>query len=151
MQTTQSKRDFLRAASIAAVAAVIAPRMASATPSEVAEEIRKLYGDRSFASGRIKLDAPQIAENGLMVPIGVEVESPMTPQDYVKSVHVFAEGNPAPGVVSYRFMPEAGRAAATMRMRLAQTQNIVVLAEMSNGEIFSARQQITVTVGGCGG
>ncbi len=125
--------------------------MASATAADVASEIKKLYGDRQIASGRIKLDVPQIAETGLVVPIGVEVDSPMTANDYVKSVHVFAEKNPLPGVITYRFTPEAGKAAASTRMRLAETQDIVVVAEMSGGQLFSTRSEVKVTIGGCGG
>ena len=151
MQTQHSKREFLRTAGIAAVAAVIAPRMAFASAADVAAEIKKLYGDKTPTAGRIKLDVPQIAENGLVVPINVEVESPMTASDFVKSVHVYAEGNPLPGVVSYKFTPEAGKASASARMRLAETQHIVVVAEMSNGQLFSARQEVKVTIGGCGG
>lgn len=151
MQNEQSKRQFIRMAGIAAVAAIIAPRMAFASASDVAAEIKKLYGDKTPASGRIKLDVPQIAENGLVVPINIDVESPMTAADYVKSVHVFAEGNPQPGVVTYRFTPECGKASASTRMRLAQTQDIVVVAEMSNGQLFSTRQEVKVTIGGCGG
>jgi sulfur-oxidizing protein SoxY len=151
MQTPASKRQFLRTAGIAAVAAVIAPRMAFATAADVASEIKKLYGDRQIASGRIKLDVPQIAETGLVVPIIVEVDSPMTANDYVKSVHVFAEKNPLPGVITYRFTPEAGKAAASTRMRLAETQDIVVVAEMSSGQLFSTRSEVKVTIGGCGG
>lgn len=151
MHTQASKRHFLRTAGIAAVAAIIAPRMAFASAADVATEIKKLYGDKKLDSGRIKLDVPQIAENGLVVPINVEVESPMTAADYVKSVHVFAEGNPLPGVISYTFTPEAGKAAASTRMRLAQTQDIVVVAEMSTGQLYSTRAEVKVTIGGCGG
>ena len=75
----------------------------------------------------------------------------MTDKDYVKSVHVFADGNPLPGVVSYRFTPSSGKAAASTRMRLAQTQNIIAIAEMSNGNLHSTKSNIKVTIGGCGG
>ncbi|MFN3892705.1 MAG: thiosulfate oxidation carrier protein SoxY [Beijerinckiaceae bacterium] len=151
MQIEQSKRQFLRTAGIAAIAAVIAPRLASASPAEVAAEIKKLYGDKKLEAGRIKLDVPQIAENGLVVPINVEVESPMSATDFVKSVHVYAEKNPLPHVVSYRFTPESGKAAASTRMRLAETQDIVVVAEMSNGQLFTTKSEVKVTIGGCGG
>ena len=151
MQIEHSKRQFLRTAGIAAAAAVIAPRMAFASPTEVAAEIKKLYGDKKMDSGRIKLDVPQIAENGLVVPINVEVESPMSATDYVKSVHVYAERNPLPSVVTYRFTPEAGKASASTRMRLAETQDIVVVAEMSNGQLFTTKSEVKVTIGGCGG
>ena len=71
--------------------------------------------------------------------------------DYVKAVHVFAEGNPQPGVVSYQFTPACGKASAATRMRLAQTQDIICVAEMSNGALHTAKANIKVTIGGCGG
>ncbi len=64
--------------------------------------------------GKIKLDIPEIAENGFFVPINIEVDSPMTPDDYVRTLHVFSDGNPFPNVFSYRFTPESGRAAASI-------------------------------------
>jgi sulfur-oxidizing protein SoxY len=146
-----TRREALSLAAIAGLAAILAPKMSFADEGAVAAEIKKLFGDRKIESGKIKLDVPEIAENGLVVPINVEVESPMTDKDYVKSVHVFADGNPLPGVVSYRFTPSSGKAAASTRMRLAQTQNIIAIAEMSNGNLHSTKSNIKVTIGGCGG
>lgn len=146
-----SRRQFLATGGIAALAAALAPRMAFADEKAVAEEIRKAFGDKPQAAGRIKLDVPQIAENGLVVPINIDVESPMTADDFVKAVHVFADGNPLPRVVTYRFAPECGKASASTRMRLAQTQNVICIAEMSNGALFAARTEVKVTIGGCGG
>lgn len=146
-----TRREVLSCAAIAGLAVVLAPRMAFADPAAVAAEIKKLYGDKTPDSGKIKLDVPEIAENGLVVPVNVEVESPMIESDYVKSVHVFAEGNPLPGVVSYRFTPACGKASASTRMRLAETQNIVCIAEMSNGKLHMAKANVKVTIGGCGG
>jgi len=138
-------------AAVAGFATMLAPRLALADVKAVEDEIKKLYGDKKIDSGKIKLDVPQIAENGLVVPITVEVESPMTDADFVKAVHVFADGNPLPGIASFRFSPECGKANASARMRLAQTQNIVCVAEMSNGALFSAKAEVKVTIGGCGG
>lgn len=149
--STLSRRDAVKAAAWALAAAAIAPRLAFADEKTVAAEIKKLYGDKPMASGKIKLDVPEIAENGLVVPINIEVESPMTDADYVKAVHVFAEGNPLPGVVSYQFTPACGKASAATRMRLAQTQDIICIAEMSNGALHTAKANIKVTIGGCGG
>ena len=146
-----TRRETLTWAAIAGLAAVLAPRLSFATEQMVAAEIKKLYGDKTFESGKIKLDVPEIAENGLVVPINVDVESPMTDADYVKSVHVFAEGNPLPGVVSYTFTPACGKASASTRMRLAETQNIICIAEMSNGKLHMAKANVKVTIGGCGG
>lgn len=146
-----TRRETLSMAAITGLAAFLAPKLSFADPSAVAAEIKKLYGDKTFDSGKIKLDVPEIAENGLVVPINVDVESPMTDADYVTSVHVFAEGNPLPGVVSYRFTSACGRAAASTRMRLAETQNIICIAEMSNGKLYMAKANVKVTIGGCGG
>lgn len=146
-----TRRETLALGGIAALAAFLAPGMAMADQQGVAAEIKKLYGDKKFDSSKVKLDVPEIAENGLVVPINVEVESPMTEQDYVKAVHVFAEGNPLPGVVSYRFTPACGKASASTRMRLAQTQDIICIAEMSNGSLYTAKANVKVTIGGCGG
>ena len=147
----KTRRETLTLAAIAGLAALLAPRMAVADEPTVAAEIKKLYGDKKFESGKVKLDVPEIAENGLVVPINVDVESPMTEGDYVKAVHVFADGNPLPGVVSYRFTPACGKASASTRMRLSQTQNIVCIAEMSNGALHSVKSNVKVTIGGCGG
>jgi sulfur-oxidizing protein SoxY len=146
-----TRRETLALAAIASLAAFLAPKMAMADEPAVAAEIKKLYGDKKFDSGKIKLDVPEIAENGLVVPVNVEVESPMTEQDYVKAVHVFADGNPLPDVVSYRFTPACGKAAASTRVRLAQTENLICIAEMSNGNLYMAKANVKVTIGGCGG
>ena len=146
-----SRRDMMRLASAGAAALLVAPSTALATPEQVAAEIKKLFGDKKVTEGKIKLDLPSIAENGLVVPLGFEVESPMTEKDYVKSIAFFAEGNPSPGIAMFHFSPMSPKAAGAIRIRLAQTQNIVAVAEMSNGEVFTARKEVKVTIGGCGG
>ena len=147
----RNRRQVLALAAIGAAAMLLRPSASMAGPEQVAAEIKKLIGDKKLAEGMIKLDLPSIAENGLVVPLSFEVESPMTDKDYVKSVHVFAEGNPNPQVASFRFTPMSPKAAAAIRIRLAQTQNIIVVAEMSSGEIFTAKKEVKVTIGGCGG
>ncbi|MGL4438646.1 MAG: thiosulfate oxidation carrier protein SoxY [Bosea sp. (in: a-proteobacteria)] len=146
-----TRRAALAAVGIAFVIAAIAPRLAVAKPSDVEAELKKLFADKTPVEGRIKLDLPAIAENGLVVPLGIEVESPMTEADFVKAVHIWADGNPQPGVVSFFFTAASGKAAASTRMRLAQTQNIIAVAEMSDGKLFTAKQEVKVTIGGCGG
>lgn len=145
-----SRRQILTGLATAPLLLVI-PNLAQATAAAVEAEIKKLYGDKTIGSGKIKLDVPQIAENGLVVPVTVEVESPMTEADYVKAIHVFADENPLPGVVTYRFTPASGKAVVSFRMRLARTQNIVCVAEMSNGSLHTTKSEVKVTIGGCGG
>lgn len=150
-KTDLSRRQMMAGATIAGFAALLAPRMAYASESQVADEMKKLFGDRKMLDGKIKLDVPQIAENGLVVPVNIDVESPMTETDYVKSVHIFADGNPLPGIASYKFSPACGKASAATRMRLSQTQNVICVAEMSNGTLHMAKAEVKVTIGGCGG
>lgn len=147
----RTRRDVLNLAIAGAAAAAIMPSVASATPAKVAEEIKKLYGDKKPTEGKIKLDLPSIAENGLVVPLNFEVESPMTEKDYIKAVHLFAEENPLPGLASFYFTPMSPKAAASIRIRLAKTQNIIAIAETSSGALYSAKREVKVTIGGCGG
>ena len=151
LDAAPSRRLVLTAAGVGALALALAPMMAVATPAAVEAELKKLLGDRKATEGKIKLDLPAIAENGLVVPLNVDVESPMTDADHVNAIHVFAEGNPLPGVVTFRFTPASGRASASTRIRLAATQDIVCIAEMSDGKVHMARQEVKVTIGGCGG
>ncbi|MBX3454522.1 thiosulfate oxidation carrier protein SoxY [Ferrovibrio sp.] len=138
-----------RSALLAGFAAILAPRMAFADAAAVSAALKQLYADKPMAAGRIKLDLPAIAENGMSVPLAVSVDSPMSEQDHVKTLHVFADGNPLPVVASYRFTPACGRAAIAIRMRLAQSQTIICVAEMSDGSLFTAKAAVSVTVGGC--
>lgn len=150
-KSVPTRREALRLAALGAAVVALTPRLAMATPETLKAELDKLAAGKPMAEGKIKLDLPEIAENGLVVPINVSVESPMTDDDYVKSVHVYADGNPLPTVLTYRFTPACGRAAASTRMRLAQTQNIIAVAEMSNGQLYTAKAEVKVTIGGCGG
>ena len=137
---------------IIAVAGIgILPGAANADAAAVAKAIKEMIGDKKTKTGRIKMELPQIAENGNTVPMGFEVESPMTESDYVKAVHIFAEKNPQPYVATYRFTPDSGKAKVSTRMRLRKTQNVVAVAEMSDGSVYMVKTPVKVTIGGCGG
>ena len=126
-------------------------RPAAADAAAVAAALKNLVGDKPMTEGKVTLTMPEIAENGNTVPLEVDVESPMTEADHVKAVHVLAEGNPQADVVSFFFTPASGRAAAATRMRLASTQNVIAVAEMSDGSLYSTKREVKVTIGGCGG
>jgi len=147
------RRMFLTLAGGAVLALPLAgllPGTARAGAKEADEMIKqKVKG--AIKEGRVKIVAPEIAENGNTVPITISVESPMTEKDYVKAIHVVAEGNPNPGVVSIALTPMLGEAKVDVRIRLAKTQNVVAVAEMSDGSAWKASQEIKVTIGGCGG
>ncbi len=125
-------------------------RNAHATPDSAGELLRSL-AKGSPKEGRVAITAPAIAENGNAVPVTVAVESPMTGADYVKAVHIVADGNPNPGVASFTFTPASGRAEVQIRVRMAQTQKILAVAEMHDGSLWSAAREVKVTIGGCGG
>ncbi|MBR83162.1 MAG: thiosulfate oxidation carrier protein SoxY [Magnetovibrio sp.] len=152
--TPLSRRELLKlggAGALALVSTALLPSLAQADANKFTEAIKKLIGDKPTRNGKIKLELPQIAENGKSVPMALEVESPMTDENYVKSVHVLADGNPKPDVASFHFTPLSGRAKANTRLRLAKTQNIVAIAEMHDGSVFMAKSPVTVTIGGCTG
>ena len=141
-----------RRAALAGLAAItVLPVAASAAPEHVAAEIKKRFGDKKLIDGKIKIELPTIAENGLVVPLNFEIESPMTDADYVKTVHFYAEGNPHPQIASFEFSPLCPKASASIRIRLAATQRIIAIAEMSNGGLYTAAREVKVTIGGCGG
>jgi sulfur-oxidizing protein SoxY len=152
MQRPTSRREFLRVAGGAAgfgLAAAIVVRPAGATPAAMQEAIRKVVGPARVSPGRVKLDLPPLVENGNTVPLAVSVESPMTDADHVRAIHVFTEKNPQPDVVAFRFGPRAGRASVSTRVRLADTQTVTAIAELSDGSFWSASVNVVVTLAAC--
>ena len=117
---------------------------ANATMEATRDAIAELTGGAEPTEGGVELSAPEIAENGNTVPVEVSAEG-------ARSVTVFAPGNPSPGVVTLRFGPLAGAHTASTRIRLAETQDLVAVAEMGDGSFRMAQRQVKVTIGGCGG
>ena len=151
LMAAKTRRVFLQSATLGLLAMTQGARSALSSPADVEAVIKTIAGDRKPKEGRIKLDLPSIAENGLAVPLNFEVESPMTESDYVKSFHIYAEGNPGVHVADYTFTPLFPKAAVQIRIRLAQTQNVTAVAVMSNGDVYMAKKEVKVTIGGCGG
>lgn len=147
------RRDFLvGAAALATLSALLTgPTAAQDRPATLDEALKKIMGEAKPADGKISLELPEIAENGNTVPFTLAVDSPMTDTNYVKSMHIFAGGNPQVDVASFNFTPESGKAAASSRMRLAKTQDVVVVAELSDGKFLLGKRTVKVTIGGCGG
>jgi sulfur-oxidizing protein SoxY len=127
------------------------PWRAAATPAEAAAEVAKFTGGKTAERGKIAIDLPEIAENGNTVPLSIVVDSPMTTDDHVSDIMVVAEANPRPGLAVFHLTPQSGRAEVATRIRMAATQNIVVVAKTSKGQFFTEQKQVKVTIGGCGG
>ena len=145
------RRSFLKFTGAGALVLTMTPFAAEATPEEVLKAIGEVVGKKDFKDGPITITLPEIAENGAAVAMKVFVKSPMTADDHVKAIHMFADGNPLPYIATYQLGPKNGKAEISLRIRLAKTQKIVVVAETSKGESFLVRQGIKVTLGGGGG
>lgn len=149
----RSRRQFLAAAGGLAVAAAL-PTTASAQltrtqPNNMPEVIARLVGTAAVNKGKVKLGLPPLVENGHLVPLSVSVESPMTATDYVKAIHVFTDKNPLPEVISFFLGPRAGRATVATRARLADTETVVAVAQMSDGSFWSDSAHVIVTTAAC--
>ena len=145
-----STMTLTRRTAFAAIASVIATGRAFATPEQTKDWLAT-QAKGTPKEGKITLKAPEIAENGNAVPVTVSVESEMTDKSFVKAIYIAADGNPNPPVATYEFTPLAGKAEIQLRVRLAQTQKLVVVAEMNDGTLYTASREIKVTIGGCGG
>ncbi len=139
-----------RRTALGAIVSAIVARNAFATPDQTREWL-SAAAKGTPQEGKVTLKAPEIAENGNAVPVTVSVESEMTDKSFVKAIYIAADGNPNPGVATYEFTPLAGKAEIQLRVRLAQTQRLVVVAEMNDGALYTASREIKVTIGGCGG
>jgi sulfur-oxidizing protein SoxY len=148
-RTSLESSQATRRGFLGAVGAALIVRPASATPASMAVAIRQVVGDAEPKRGKVKLNLPPLVENGNTVAMGVSVDSPMTPQDYVKAIHVFADKNPLPNVISVRLGPRAGKADISTRMRLADTQTVVAICEMSDGSFWSDSVDVVITFGAC--
>jgi sulfur-oxidizing protein SoxY len=145
MKLVITRRDAI----IGLASAAAVPMPALAVPGQMEAAIRRVVGESRVQKGKVTLDLPPLVENGNSVPMTVTVASPMTAQDRVKAIHVFNEKNPQANVVSVRLGPRAGKAQIATRIRLADTQKITAVAEMSDGTFWSDTQDVVVTLAAC--
>jgi sulfur-oxidizing protein SoxY len=147
-----TRRQLLRlagGATVLGVAPAVIVRPAEATPAMLAGAIRNVVGEAAIRTGKVKLDIPPLVENGNTVPMTVIVTSPMTGEDYVKSIHVFNEKNPQPNIGNFYLGPQAGRAQVSTRIRLADSQKVVAIARLSDDSFWSGTVDVVVTLAAC--
>ena len=143
------RRDFL-AHLFAVCAWPFAPARGADVGSESVEAmVLKVTGGAKVETGRVKLELPVLADNGNSVSLKVNVDSPMTPTDYVKSIHIYAARNPRPNVANFYLGPRAGRAQLSTRVRLGGSQRVLALAALSDGTFWSATADVVVTLSAC--
>jgi len=150
MKLTFNRREALALAAGAAGSIALGALQALAK-NDADEVIKAFTGGKTPTEGKVKLDLPEIAENGNTVPMTVMVDSPMTDASHVTDVLVVANENPRSGVAVFHFSPASGVAEANTRIRLAATQDVIAVARMNDGAFYMATKQVKVTIGGCGG
>jgi sulfur-oxidizing protein SoxY len=152
MPQATRRRFLIETAALAGAASIALPlavKAASATPASMRAAIRKVVGEAPLNKGRVKIDVPPLIENGNAVPLTISCESPMTADDHVKAMHVFTEKNPQPNVVSVQLGPRSGRAAISTRIRLADSQKIIAIAQLSDGSFWFNEAEVVVTLAAC--
>ena len=118
-------------------------------PAERESLLRQLTGGAAVRSGRVTFDTPELADNGHAVPVRISIDSPMTAADHVRSITVIAERNPRPIVATFTLSPHSGRAQVVTRIRLADNQEVLALAQMSDGSYWLGGARVIVTELAC--
>ena len=162
-----SRRSFLRTCALAGmgllgmnellegqVSAAGVLGLASPDPEvpneQVARILKQLFGDRPIGKGHISLDMPAVAEDGRIVPVIIESDLPMTPDHYVKAVHLIVDHNPDPHLAAYHLTPALGSVALQTRIKMKRTTWVRAILETSTGEVWAAYAHVNVSLNGCG-
>lgn len=152
-----SRRTFIVAGGAAiglAPFAVRADESSAGALSEPSQDFRddfkRIVGDAKPIDGKVSVDLPETADNGNFVPITIAVDSPMTEADHVKAIHILSSANPHAHVATFHLSPVNAVARVQSRMRLAKTQDVIVLAELSGGDVLISTTRVKVLIGGCG-
>lgn len=113
------------------------------TATKVDEAVKEIFGSTATTEGSIKLSAPDIAENGAVIPVSFETDLKAT------KIAVFQDANPESAVAVFT-IPENAVIDYAIRIKLAKTGTVTVIAEV-DGKLYSASKLVKVTIGGCGG
>ena len=146
-----TRRHVLAGAGALALVGAAAREAGAQGAGDFTAALNKAVGGGQPKDGKVIIVAPEIAENGATVPVTLVVDSPMTPASYVVRITLLADGNPSPEVAEFRLTPLSGKAEVSIRIRLAKTQNLVAVAEFSDKSLWTAKKEVKVTIGGCGG
>ena len=142
-----NRRDVL--ASGAGLSAWVLLLPASAASDNLASAVSAYAGGAVVRTGKVRLDIAELVDNGNVVPLTVTVESPMTAGDHVTAIAVFNEKNPQREVAKFALGPRYGKASVSTRIRLATTQKLTAVAQMSDGSFWSHTASVVVTLAAC--
>jgi predicted secreted protein len=164
-----SRRDFVRACGLAAaglattgqllrpgrlLAMTGVTKLDPEVPNaEVARILKDLFGGRPIRSGNknnISLDMPAVAEDGRVVPIIIESSLPMTPERYVKGVHLIVDHNPDAHLAAFHLTPAIGNVSIQTRIKMKRTTWVRAILETNTGEVWADYTRVLVTLNGCG-
>ena len=146
----RDRRKLLTASASAAACVFFGSKQAIANVDQLNQIIKAFTGGKEPSGDGFELTMPEIAENGHSVPVSVLVDSSMNADDYLDSVMIVAQANPEPQVAVFHFSKHSGEAKVSTRIRLAETQEVVAIAKLSNGDFIRTSRHVEVTVGGCG-
>ena len=152
MKMHASRRQWLkkiRNIGLLTFGAWFSPLTAFAKKEDAMKVIQEITGGKPVIDGKVKLVIPPLVENGNLVVLKLSVDSPMTANDYVKSIHVIAEGNPLPNIFTVYLTPRSGTANITTRVRLADSQTVWAIAQMSDGKFYQGSAETLVTLSAC--
>lgn len=144
-----TRRFMIALAGLVALGAYETPGSQAAVAGDAGENIDDLIGGRATESDRIRLLMPEKFPNGYTVPLAVEVVSPMTATDHVKSIRIIAPKNPITPVVQLNFNPGRSAPRVSMRIRLAEPQFVLAVAEMNDGSLLMTKAWCAVATNGC--
>ena len=156
------RRNFLKGLCAVSAAATVTPTLLSAKEEantapqgpnafSYAMAVETITsGKKVTPSEKVDLVVPEIAENGAVVPVKVNVDHPMEENNYVKAIHVLAKENGNSRCADVMLTPMNGKGYFATRVKLAKTQDVVALVELSDGSFISAAKSVKVTIGGCG-
>jgi sulfur-oxidizing protein SoxY len=117
---------------------------------EVARILKDLFGTRPIRKGHLSLDMPLVAEDGRIVPVIIESDLPMTPEHYVKAVHLIVDHNPDPHLAAYYLTPAIGSVAIQTRIKMKRTTWVRAIVDTSVGDVWAAYAHVNVSLNGCG-
>ena len=151
------RRDFLKQLGTAVAVGAVVPVTSFAGSVKAKNDMSFKVAVETITGGKtpknsakVHLKAPEIAENGAVVPVTVNVDSPMTANDYVKAIHILNGKNGNARCIDVNLTPANGKAMFSTRIKLGGTQDVTALVELSNGDFLIASQNVKVTIGGCG-
>jgi sulfur-oxidizing protein SoxY len=147
-----TRRDVLMAGCVgsAALASPLFSPPSARAEDETMELVERLTGQTATVSDRLHLVMPAVFPTGYTVPMDLDMDSPMTEDDHVRRIRVFAPQNPIIiEVASFNFVPQRSIARVSTRIRLAKPQYVVAVAEMGDGRLLMTKTWVDVATNGC--